>query len=253
MPIDIQSLDRQLAGDQTLADRLARIAASVPGRTTFSSSLGHEDQALLHAIAVAKVEIDVFTLDTGRHFPETLDTIATSQEQYGVRIRVISPERADVETLVARDGINGFRNSIENRKACCNVRKVHPLSRALQGATGWVTGLRRDQSAGRGDVAFAARDSETGLIKLSPLADWSLAELESYLANNAVIVNPLHAKGFPSIGCAPCTRAVHPGESIRAGRWWWEQADTKECGLHNRPSTGITTSDVTTPPPGAAK
>jgi phosphoadenosine phosphosulfate reductase len=234
---DVTDLDRQLADTPTLEARLSLIAATVPGRTTFSSSLGLEDQAIIYAIAKGHVAIDVFTLDTGRHFPETLDTLALSVELYRVPITVFAPDAADVEALVARDGINGFRNAIDNRKACCDVRKVRPLARALKGATGWVTGLRRDQSAGRGTVPFAERDPATGLIKLAPLADWSLADLEAYLSANNVVVNPLHARGFSSIGCQPCTRAIRPGEDIRAGRWWWENTDGKECGLHNRPIT----------------
>jgi phosphoadenosine phosphosulfate reductase len=230
--MDIVALDRALAGDATLQARLERIAASVRGRVTFSTSLGAEDQALFHAIATGAHAIDVFTLDTGRHFPETLDTIAASEDQYGLRIAVVSPEAADIEALVARDGINGFRRSVGNRKTCCDVRKVRPLARALAGARGWVTGLRREQSTGRGEVPFASIDAATGLIKLSPLADWSLADLDDYILKHSVVVNPLHARGFPSIGCAPCTRAVRPGEDIRAGRWWWENADGKECGLH---------------------
>jgi phosphoadenosine phosphosulfate reductase len=248
MSLTIAELDRQLADTPSLAARLSLIAASVPGRTTFSSSLGLEDQAILHAIAAASVRIDVFTLDTGRHFPETLDTLALSQEQHGVPIAVFAPNASDIEALVARDGINGFRNSVENRKACCDVRKVRPLARALKGATGWVTGLRREQSAGRGSVAFAERDAATGLIKLAPIADWSLADLEAYVTAHNVVVNPLHARGFPSIGCQPCTRAIRPGEDIRAGRWWWENTDGKECGLHNRPTAAnVTATERLTP------
>ena len=130
----------------------------------------------------------------------------------------------------------GFRLAVENRKACCDVRKVRPLKRALEGAEGWVTGLRREQSAGRAHVPFAAWDAEHALVKLNPIADWSLEQLEAYVAANNVPVNPLHARGFPSIGCQPCTRAIKPGEDIRAGRWWWENEDGKECGLHNRPA-----------------
>ena len=195
-----------------------------------------EDQAVLHAIASTGTPIDVFTLDTGRHFPETLETLEASERRYGLKIRVMAPDAAEVEALVARDGIFGFRLAIENRKACCEVRKVRPLNRALAGAAGWVTGLRRDQSAERAAVPFAAWDNAHQLVKINPIADWSLERLEAYIAEHNVPVNPLHAKGFPSIGCQPCTRAIRPGEDIRAGRWWWENEDGKECGLHNRPS-----------------
>jgi len=229
------ALDRRLAAIDSLEDRLIEITHSVPGRVTFSTSLGIEDQAVLNAIAASGAKIDVFTLDTGRHFPETLDTLEASENRYGLNIRVMFPDAREVEELVARDGIYGFRLAVENRKACCDIRKVRPLKRALQGAAGWVTGLRRDQSAGRAHVPFASWDAADGLVKLNPIADWSLEQLEAYVAANNVPVNPLHTRGFPSIGCQPCTRAIKPGEDIRAGRWWWENEDGKECGLHNRP------------------
>ncbi len=229
------ALDRRLAAIASLEDRLLEIARTVPGRVTFSTSLGIEDQAVLNGIAASRAAIDVFTLDTGRHFPETLETLEASESRYGIKIRVMFPDAREVEELVARDGIFGFRLDVENRKACCDVRKVRPLKRALAGAAGWVTGLRREQSAGRAHVPFAAWDAENGLVKLNPIADWSLEQLEAYVAANNVPVNPLHARGFPSIGCQPCTRTIKPGEDIRAGRWWWENEDGKECGLHNRP------------------
>jgi phosphoadenosine phosphosulfate reductase len=159
-----------------------------------------------------------------------------SESRYGLKIRVVAPEASELTTLVARDGINGFRHSIAARHACCDVRKVRPLRRALGGAAGWITGLRRAQSSGRQEVPFVGWDKAFGLLKLNPIADWSLDQLEAYIAANGVPVNPLHARGFPSIGCQPCTRAVQPDEDIRAGRWWWEHEDHKECGLHNRPS-----------------
>lgn len=229
------SLEHRLGGLDRLEERLLEIARSVPGRVTFSTSLGIEDQAILHGIAESGAEIDVFTLDTGRHFPETLETLEASENRYGIKIRVVFPDAREVEELVARDGILGFRLAVENRKACCDVRKVRPLKRALAGAAGWVTGLRREQSQGRAHVPFAAWDAEHAVVKFNPLADWSLEQLEAYVAANNIPVNPLHASGFPSIGCQPCTRAIKPGEDIRAGRWWWENEDGKECGLHNRP------------------
>lgn len=228
-------LDAALGSLTTLEERLIAIADAIPGRITFSTSLGLEDQAVLHAIAATGRAFDVFTLDTGRHFPETLETLDASELRYGLNIRVIFPDADDVQMLVARDGIMGFRQSIEARKACCDVRKVRPLNKALAGAKGWITGLRRDQSAGRAHVPFAAWDNDHQLVKLNPIADWTLDALEAYIETNAIPVNPLHARGFPSIGCQPCTRAIRPGEDIRAGRWWWENEDGKECGLHNRP------------------
>jgi phosphoadenosine phosphosulfate reductase len=229
------SLDAALAGDADLVARLRRIAHAVPGRIAFSTSLGLEDQAILHGLHEAGVNWDVFTLDTGRHFAETLDTIEASERRYDVRIRTVWPDAAETETLVAADGIFGFRSSIDARKRCCDIRKVRPLNRALAGAGGWITGLRRAQSAGRAAVPFASWDAALGLYKLNPIADWTDGDLTDYIERHDVPVNPLHARGFPSIGCQPCTRAIKPGEDIRAGRWWWENEDGKECGLHNRP------------------
>lgn len=228
-------LNAELPALDTLEARLIAISDAIEGRIAFSTSLGIEDQAVLNAIADTGRAFDVFTLDTGRHFPETLEVLDASNLRYGSLIRVVFPEASDVEALVARDGIMGFRQSIDARKACCHVRKVLPLNKALKGAQGWITGLRRDQSAGRADVPFAAWDGEHNLIKLNPIADWSLETLEAYIDAHDVPVNALHAQGFPSIGCQPCTRAIRPGEDIRAGRWWWENEDGKECGLHNRP------------------
>lgn len=225
-------LDRRLAAARGLEHRIATIAGAVTGRIAFSTSLGREDQAILHAIASIGAPIDIFALDTGRLFPETLETLNESELRYGLKIRIVAPEARELEQLVARDGITGFRLSIENRKACCEVRKVRPLRRALAGAAGWITGLRREQSAGRASVRFAEWDEEHRLVKLSPIADWPPDRLESYLTYNRVPTNPLHARGFPSIGCQPCTRAIRPGEDSRAGRWWWENEEGKECGLH---------------------
>jgi phosphoadenosine phosphosulfate reductase len=233
----VRALDARLAGLDSLEARLVAIADTVDGRIAFSTSLGLEDQAVLHAIAATGRAFDVLTLDTGRHFPETLETLDASELRYGLKIRVVFPDAKDVEALVARDGIMGFRQSVEARKACCDVRKVRPLNKALAGAGGWITGLRRDQSSERAEVPFAAWDSAHGLVKLNPIADWSLERLETYIKDHDVPVNPLHARGFPSIGCQPCTRAIRPGEDIRAGRWWWENEDGKECGLHNRPTS----------------
>ena len=226
-------LDAQLGNAGTLAERIGLIVSLHPDGVVFSTSLGMEDQAVLHAIAASSAAVDVFTLDTGRHFPETLETIAASVERYGRDIRIVSPERRALDELISRDGVLGFRQSLAGRKACCDVRKVQPLDRELAGAEVWITGLRRAQSGGRGDLPFASFDAQRGLIKVNPLADWSLADLESYIEANRIPINPLHARGFPSIGCQTCTRAIKPGEDIRAGRWWWESADSKECGLHS--------------------
>jgi phosphoadenosine phosphosulfate reductase len=227
-------LQGTLSRHASLEERALEIARRVPGRVAFSSSLGLEDQAILHAIAATGSAVDIFTLDTGRLFPETLDTLAETERRYGLRIRVVVPDAGQVEALVGSDGVLGFRRSMESRKACCDVRKVRPLRRALAGAAGWITGMRRGQSAGRAAAPFASWDDDLALVKLNPIADWSTGQLEAYIRANEIPVNPLHARGFPSVGCQPCTRAVGPGEDIRAGRWWWENEDGKECGLHAR-------------------
>lgn len=232
LPLEDDRLAAQIAASQALEARIAAIRRAVPGRIAFSTSLGIEDQALLHAIAGSGAEVDVFTLDTGRHFPETLETLSRSEVRYGLSIRVVAPDAAELEQLVGRDGVLGFRLSVEKRKSCCEVRKVNPLRKALAGAAGWITGLRRSQSSGRAEVPFAEWDPAFALLKLNPIADWSLEQLETYVREHDIPINPLHRQGFPSIGCAPCTRAVRPGEDIRAGRWWWEAESGKECGLH---------------------
>ena len=225
-------LAARLAAAGSLEERIVLIGDNTKGRIAFSTSLGLEDQAILHAIAATDVPVDVFTLDTGRLFPETIDTIAASEHRYGLKIRVVAPDPVEIERLVARDGVHGFRFSLYARNSCCEARKIKPLRRALTGATSWITGLRREQSVGRAEVPFTLRDFDLGLLKINPLADWSLPRLEAYIRENDVPVNALHARGFPSIGCQPCTRAVLPGEDIRSGRWWWESPDHKECGLH---------------------
>ncbi len=234
LSISCCELERRLAAAPSIEARIGLIAGIIDGRIGFSTSLGLEDQVVLHAIAVTAAPVDVFTLDTGRHFPETLNTIEASERYYGLKIRVIAPDPSELESLVSRDGINGFRASLDARKACCDIRKVRPLQRALAGAAVWITGLRRDQSIGRQSVPFASFDRHLQVLKLNPLADWQLDRLEAYIEANKVPVNALHGKGYPSIGCQPCTRPVRPGEDIRAGRWWWENEDGRECGLHIR-------------------
>lgn len=231
---DNDVLAARLAAAGSLEERIVLIADGTKGRIAFSTSLGLEDQAILHAIATTRAPVDVFTLDTGRLFPETLDTVAASEKRYGLKIRVVAPDTFEVERIVARDGVHGFRLSVVARKSCCETRKVQPLRRALAGAASWITGLRREQSGSRIAVPFTARDYDLGLLKINPLADWPLARLDAYVQDNQVPTNALHARGYPSIGCQPCTRAILPGEDIRAGRWWWEAPDHKECGLHTR-------------------
>lgn len=233
---EAEALDQRLAHVKNLTDRIREMRRRIEGCIVFSTSLGLEDQAILHAIAESGADIDIFTLDTGRLFPEVLETVELSEIRYRLRIRLVAPDAKEVEELVARDGVFGFRHAVENRKACCEVRKVRPLNRELNGAQGWISGLRREHSEERSDVKLAAWDEARGLIKVNPVADWSTHDLTAYIAANNVPVNPLHARGFVSIGCAPCTRAVQPGEHPRAGRWWWENEEKKECGLHLNPN-----------------
>jgi phosphoadenosine phosphosulfate reductase len=233
---ETESLDQRLTRVKNLADRIREMRRRIEGRIVFSTSLQLEDQAILHAIAESGADIDIITLDTGRLFPEVLETVELSELRYGVRIRLVTPDASEVEQLVARDGVFGFRHSVDNRKTCCEIRKVRPLNRALEGAQVWISGLRREHSDERAAVPLAAWDDARGLIKVNPVADWSTGDLTAYIAANSIPVNPLHARGFVSIGCAPCTRAVQPGEHPRAGRWWWEHEEKKECGLHMNPN-----------------
>jgi sulfate adenylyltransferase large subunit/phosphoadenylyl-sulfate reductase (thioredoxin) len=218
------------------AERIARLRHELAGKIVFTTSFGLEDQAILHLIAEHGRDflggIEVATLDTGRLFPETHALWADTERRYGIRIRALHPRHDDLEALVARQGINGFYESRAARVACCQVRKIEPLGRALAGAQGWIAGLRAEQSAHRRDMALVS--AERGLIKLNPLFDWSRTQLEAFVAAHDIPVNPLHDKGFASIGCAPCTRPIAPGEPERAGRWWWEQDEKTECGLHVR-------------------
>ncbi len=204
------------------------------GKVALSTSLGAEDQALTYMISQVDKTADVFTLDTGRLFPETYDLIDLTSKKYGISIRVMFPDAARVEAMVSEKGINLFYDSIENRKLCCHIRKIEPLKRAFSGLDAWICGLRREQSVTRKDMQLVEWDENNGLIKVNPLIDWTEEQLWSYLKSNFIPYNKLHDAGFPSIGCQPCTRAVMPGEDVRAGRWWWENPETKECGLHKK-------------------
>jgi len=215
-----------------LFERLAAIRRQIPGRVVFTTSFGLEDQAIAHAIFAQALAIDVATLDTGRLFPETHDVWAETERRYGVRVLAFAPEHRAVEALIAGQGVDGFRSSVEARLDCCAVRKVAPLARALDGSAAWITGLRADQSADRAQLLPALFDEGRGLIKVNPLFDWTRERAREFVRAHNVPCNALHERGFLSIGCAPCTRAVMPGEPERAGRWWWEQSQKKECGLH---------------------
>ncbi len=211
---------------------------SFSGKIALASSLGAEDQVLTHMIAQSGYSVRIFTLDTGRMFPESYEILERTKRFYNISIEVFFPDYKEVEKMVNDKGINLFYDSIENRKLCCGIRKLEPLERAFHQLDAWICGLRREQSVTRIDVNAAEWDEGNGMVKINPLVDWTEKQLWDYIKKNNVPYHLLHDKGFPSIGCQPCTRAVKPGEDIRAGRWWWEEPDKKECGLHNRPYKG---------------
>ncbi|MFC3109005.1 phosphoadenylyl-sulfate reductase [Undibacterium arcticum] len=198
----------------------------------FASSLAAEDMVLTDLILRNKLPIGIFSLETGRLHAETLGMIERIKQVYGYDIALHRPEPAAVDAYVQQHGLNAFYDSVDMRKECCRIRKVEPLKRALAGNQAWVTGQRRAQSSTRAELAIEEHDAAHGMTKFNPLADWSEDDVWHYIRSNAVPYNPLHDKGYPSIGCEPCTRAIQPGEDVRAGRWWWENPDTKECGLH---------------------
>lgn len=204
-------------------------------RAALSSSLSLEDQTVTQLMAAAdKEDTRVFTLDTGRQFPETYELIDRTEMTYGIRIEVFFPDFQKVQEMVREHGINLFYDSIELRHLCCGIRKIEPLKRALDGVEVWITGLRRSQSVTRAHMQMVEYDADDDVLKLNPLLLWSEQDVKDYVRANAIPYNKLHDQGFPSIGCQPCTRAVRPGEDVRAGRWWWEDPDKRECGLHAR-------------------
>ena len=199
----------------------------------FASSFGAEDVVVIDLIAKVKKEITVFTLDTGRLHEETYEVMEAIRKRYGISLASYFPDRQAVEKLEREKGLCSFRESVENRKECCGIRKVEPLNRALSGLDAWITGLRREQAVTRTALAKVEVDAaHRGIAKLNPIADWTTEQVWDHIRKNNVPYNKLHDRGFPSIGCSPCTRAVKPGEDIRAGRWWWEMPEHKECGLH---------------------
>lgn len=211
--------------------RLADVQRRYPD-AALASSLAAEDMLLTHAIYGGGLDLEVFTLDTGRLHAETLGVLDAVRERYGREVTVYRPVAAAVEQHVAEHGAYAFYESVELRKACCQIRKVEPLKRALAGRGAWITGQRRAQSTTRGELPLEEDDSTFGLYKFNPLAEWSEDEVWSAIRALGIPYNPLHDQGYPSIGCEPCTRAIRPGEDLRAGRWWWESSDSKECGLH---------------------
>ena len=225
------SLERRVADVTAL---LQRIAALHPA-AALASSFGAEDMALTDMISKHALPIAIFTLDTGRLPGETYALIDRVREHYGLPIEVHYPDARALEAFVRANGVNAFYRSVELRQRCCGIRKTAPLARALVGRSAWITGQRRAQAVTRRDLAVEEFDGKHKLAKFNPLADWSDDDVWSYVRAHEVPTNPLHARGYPSIGCAPCTRAIEPGEDIRAGRWWWEHPEHRECGLHRRP------------------
>jgi len=222
--------------DQLSSQDGLRWVAGNFSKAKFASSFGEEDQVITHLIASQSLAVNIFTLDTGRLFQETYDLIELTRKNYKLEIDVLFPDYTEVEAYVKAKGINGFYDSEENRKECCYIRKIRPLNRALAGADIWITGLRKSQSANRQLMEKVEWSPEYNLIKYNPLFDWSDEDMRLYIELHNVPVNTLHKKGFASIGCAPCTRAIAPGEDLRAGRWWWE-GTARECGLHETKAT----------------
>jgi phosphoadenosine phosphosulfate reductase len=223
---------RERLGALDASDLLKEASLTFGKRIALASSLGAEDQVLTEMLARVAPGVCVFTLDTGRLPQETYDLIDATRKRYGIQIEVLFPDRQAVEAMVNAKGANLFYDSVEDRKACCHVRKVVPLRRKLAGLDAWITGLRREQAVTRQEVRTVEWDAGNGLVKINPLADWTADQVWEYIRRNNVPHNALHDQGYPSIGCVPCTRAVEPGQDIRAGRWWWESPRHKECGLH---------------------
>lgn len=216
-----------------IEQRLEYFAAQFPERVVFSTSFGWEDQVISHMIFSNKLPIKVFTLETGRLFPETYYVWNRTLEKYATHIHAFYPDTEAVEKMVSTKGPSSFYDSVENRKECCGIRKVEPLKRAIAGNSLWITGIRAEQSLNREHMLPVEWDESNQIHKFHPIFDWTLDQVKEYIKEHNIPYNPLHDKGFLSIGCAPCTRAVKEGEDFRAGRWWWEDQGKKECGLHS--------------------
>lgn len=217
----------------SFADQIEFILKNIQGKKVFSTSFGIEDQVLMHFLYPYKNDFEFFTLDTGRQFNETYEVFQKTTSKYkGLTINTFYPEEIDIQEYINSNGINGFYDSVENRKGCCFIRKVKPLKRALQNAEIWITGLRAEQSQNRETMQFLEWDADNKVIKFNPLLNYSLSQIEEIVSQNTIPMNSLFKKGYVSIGCAPCTRAIEEGEDFRAGRWWWETGK-KECGLHS--------------------
>ncbi|MFW5886339.1 MAG: phosphoadenylyl-sulfate reductase [Bacteroidota bacterium] len=232
---DIKILNKEFK-NSSAEDVISYFLGRFKDKITFASSLGIEDQVITDMIMKIDKGANIFTLDTGRLFPETYDLIQKTNEKYGIKIQVYFPSAQKVEQMVNEKGINLFYDSIENRKLCCGIRKIEPLKRAFHGKEAWICGLRQEQSITRFNTNLLEFDESNGLLKINPLFNWVEQQVWDYIKEHDVPYNKLHDKGFPSIGCQPCTRAIENGEDIRAGRWWWEQPESKECGLHKKSS-----------------
>lgn len=230
---EIEQLNKQLSG-ASAEEVVAYFLLHYKGRIALSSSLSYEDQAITHMFVKEDPTARIFTLDTGRLFPETYQLIDKTNMTYNIKIEVFFPDYKEVQRMVREEGINLFYNSIESRHRCCEIRKLEPLKRAMASLDVWVCGLRREQSVTRKDMQTVEWDDIHGKIKVNPLIDWTEQDVKDYIKKHHVPYNKLHDKGYPSIGCQPCTRAIEPGEDIRAGRWWWESPEHRECGLHQR-------------------
>lgn len=221
--------------DRQPEEVLGRILTDYGNKVALATSMSAEDQVLIHMIVQVNPATRVFTLDTGRLFPETYDLIQRTEEKYNIRIEIFFPDREKVEEMVNEKGINLFLRSIENRKLCCQIRKNDPLKKALHGYDLWICGLRKEQSSIRSDIRLFEWDEQYNILKVNPLHNWTSKQMWDYIKGNKIPYNVLHDKGFSSIGCQPCTRAVFPDEDYRSGRWWWEGEGHKECGIHWKP------------------
>ncbi len=230
-PEYLSQIEQQVAS-LSIGEVLSELSSRFPGQVTFSTSFSFEDQAITHMILSNNLPISIFTLDTGRLFPETYSVWSATNERYNARVKPYYPDHNLIETFVSTKGPNSFYESVENRKSCCYIRKVEPLKRALNEQAVWITGLRAEHSTSRHDMPRVEWDEGNQVVKYHPILHWTTEDVKEYIRKHNVPYNPLHDRGFVSIGCAPCTRAVRPGEDFRAGRWWWEDAEKKECGLH---------------------
>lgn len=231
--MDVSKLNEQFAGKSAI-EVLTWFLREYKGKIGLASSLSIEDQAITEMICKIDSSCRIFTLDTGRLFPQTYSLISKTKDRFGKQIEVYFPDYKAVEAMTGEHGINLFYESVELRKRCCHVRKIEPLKRAFEGLEVWICGLRREQSVTRADNNVVEWDKGNGIIKINPLIEWSEAQVWDYIKQNQIPYNVLHDQGYPSIGCQPCTRAVKDGEDLRAGRWWWENPEQKECGLHNQ-------------------